>query len=92
MKNKQQNTHIFNFFFYIPVIIRNPSIEDDTPFKSCKSSTEVFCQEISNDPKSSVTNNIKEQLHYDTWRDIEETYNGLRIVSEECGKGTCEAR
>lgn len=54
-------------------------MEGDTPFKSCKSSEETFCQEISNKPKSSVTNDIKERLHYDTWREVEEIYKRLKI-------------
>lgn len=60
----------------------NPSIEGDTPFKPCKSSTDIFCQEISNNPKSSVTNNIKEQLHFDTWREIEQTYKELKAQTK----------
>lgn len=49
----------------------DPSIDGDTPFKSCQSENEIFCQEISNEPKSSVTYDIKKQLHYDTWREVE---------------------
>lgn len=60
----------------------NPSIEGDTPFQSSESQDEIFCQEISNDPTSSVTTNIKEQLHYDTWREIEQIYKKLQIVSD----------
>lgn len=60
------------------MINRNPSIENDTPFKSCESEDKVFCQEISNDPKSIVTTNIKEQLHYDVWREIEQIYKNLK--------------
>lgn len=56
----------------------NPSLEGDTPFKACGSSDVIYCQEISNSPRSSVTDNIKEQLHYETWREIENIYNNLQ--------------
>lgn len=52
----------------------DPSIEGDIPFKSCKSSDELYCNEISNDPKIRITTDIKKQLHYDTWREVEEVY------------------
>ena len=55
----------------------DPSIDGDTPFKSSKSSDEIYCQDISNDPKYRTTTNIKEQLHYDIWREIEEDYKHL---------------
>lgn len=60
---------------------RNPSLGNDTPSKSCKSETEIHCQEISNEPNSSVTTNIKEQLHFERWREIEEIYKNLCIAS-----------
>lgn len=53
----------------------------DTPFIPCKSSDEIYCQEISNQPFSHVTHDIKDQLHYTTWREIEEIYHGLKIGS-----------
>lgn len=56
----------------------DPSIEGDTPFKLSTSASEIFCQEIDNDPKSAVTTNIKEQLHYDVWRKIEQIYHYIR--------------
>lgn len=58
-----------NTFLY-----RNPSIEGDTAFKPCQSSTGIFCQEISNDLTSTVMPDIMEQLHYQTWHEIEESY------------------
>lgn len=57
----------------------DPSIEGDTPFKSCKSFDEIYCQEISNHPKSHVTTNIKQQFHYDAWNEINEIYLKLGI-------------
>lgn len=70
---------IFVHLFLIQFDISDPSIEGDTPFVSCKSSNEIFCQEISNAPTSSITYDIKEQLRYNTWQEIEEIYNGLNI-------------
>lgn len=52
----------------------DPSIEGDTPFKSCESPNEIFCQEISNEPKSHVTYSILERLHYYVWHEIEEIF------------------
>lgn len=49
----------------------DPSIEGDTPFKSCRSSNEIFCQELTNEPKTRTINDIKNQMHYDLWREIE---------------------
>lgn len=62
----------------IPIISSNPSIDGNTPFIPCTSQTELFCQEINNSPKLSVTTNIKEQLHFDTWHEIETTYKNLQ--------------
>ncbi|KAG4071890.1 hypothetical protein HA402_006051 [Bradysia odoriphaga] len=65
----------------------NPSIENDTPFKAITSQNDLFCQEITNDPKSSVTTDIKDQFHYDTWREIEETYRRIssnNTISVKC--------
>lgn len=61
----------------------DPSIEGDTPFRSCQSSGEVFCQEISNEPNTRMTTNIMDQLHYDVWHDIEKIYKSLKDVSHE---------
>lgn len=55
-----------------------PSSEGDTPFKSCTSSTDIFCQEINDDLVSTVTTDIKDQLHYDTWREIEQIYKNRK--------------
>lgn len=66
-----QSESSFHWKFYL---FSDPSIEGDTPFKSCQSMDEIFCQEISNEPKTQVTNNIMKQLHYDVWHDIEEIY------------------
>lgn len=32
---------------------------------------EIYCTEISNEPKSTITTDIRKQLHYDTWREID---------------------
>lgn len=64
-------------FYFNYVWARDPSIEGDTPFKSCKSADEIYCQEVSNEPKSRVITNIKEEFHYDAWRKIDAIYNGL---------------
>lgn len=49
-----------------------PSIKGDVPFKSCKSSDEIFCQDLTNETRTSVTYDIKRQMHYFTWREIDE--------------------
>lgn len=71
--------------FFSPSILQqnnsDPSIGGDTPFKSCRSSNEIYCQEVSNSIKTSVTNNIKEQLHYDVWLEIENLYKTLNASS-----------
>lgn len=64
----------FSFYFQNWKIPSNPSIVGDTSFQSCKSSKAIFCQEISNERKSHVMDNITEQLHYETWREIEKIY------------------
>lgn len=69
----------------------DPTIENDTPFKSCKSPDEFYCQEISNDLQSHVTNDIMKQLHYDVWRTVDEIIaskdetnnNGTNDVTED---------
>lgn len=50
---------------------RDPSISGDTPFKSCRSENAIYCQELANELKTHVMNDIKEQLHYNVWRDVE---------------------
>lgn len=55
---------------------RNPSIDGDTPFKRCQSPDMIFCQEVANEPRTHVINNIKEILHYSVWRDIEQVLRG----------------
>lgn len=62
----------------------DPSIPGDTPFESCRSENEIYCQELANELKTHVVYNIKEQLHYDVWRDVE------RVVLH--GKGTTGGR
>ena len=57
----------------------DPSIEGDTPFKSTNSIDELFCQEVSNELKTSVTYEIREQLKYDVWHEIDEIYKSLRL-------------
>lgn len=53
----------------------DPSIEGDTPFKPTKSLNEIFCQNVSNELKTSVITDIAKQRHYDAWREIEKIYN-----------------
>lgn len=67
------------------MIHSNPSIENEIHFESCKSPNEVFCQEISNDSKTWVTKNIKEQERYETWCEIERTYKKLRKIKHKSG-------
>lgn len=55
----------------------DPSIEGDTFYERIESPHEIFIQEITNHPKSTVTTNIVEQLHYDTWREVETIYKSL---------------
>ena len=57
----------------------DPSIEGDTPFKSTNSIDELFCQEVSNKMKTSVTYDIRKQTHYDVWHDVEAIYKSLRL-------------
>lgn len=64
-------------------IFSNPSIEGNTPFESCKSSYEIFCQEFSNEPVTRVTIDIMNQLHYDVWQEIEEIYKSLKDESKK---------
>ncbi|KAJ6639602.1 Cholinesterase [Pseudolycoriella hygida] len=52
----------------------DPSVEGDTSFKPIVSSEEVFCQEMTNDPVSTTTTDIMEQLQYETWREVELIY------------------
>ena len=57
----------------------DPSIEGDTPFKSINSIDGMFCQEVSNELKTSVTHNIPEQSKYDLWHEIDEIYKNLHL-------------
>lgn len=50
----------------------DPSIEGDTPFKSCKSEDEIYCQEVSNEVKTHITYDVKKQLQYELYREIDE--------------------
>lgn len=65
------------FILEIYVIHSDPSIEGTTPFKSCKSSNEVFYTEISNDPISKVKDDIRKKFHYDTWAKIVDIYSEI---------------
>lgn len=56
----------YNFVFQ-----RDPTINGYTPFKSCRSENEIYCQELGNELKTHVMHDIKDQLHYDVWRDVE---------------------
>lgn len=78
------------FFLSFP-IRSNPSIDNDIQFTSCKSPSEIFCQEITNADETSVTTDILNQLHYDTWNEIEKMYKRLRSVPQEC-QGTCNTQ
>lgn len=75
-----------NFFGFF-VNISHPSIEGDTPFKSSKSPNEIFCHEITNEPKTKILTDIKEQLHYETWREVEEIYRN-RVKKAEISTKT----
>ncbi|XP_055299410.1 uncharacterized protein LOC129566985 [Sitodiplosis mosellana] len=46
--------------------IGNPSVKGDTPFKSLSSPDEMFSQDITNDPKTSLVTNIMDQ-HNKIW-------------------------
>lgn len=52
-------------------VLRDPSIDGDTPFQGCQSPHMIYCQEVGNEPTTHVINGIKEILHYFVWRDIE---------------------
>lgn len=52
----------------------DPSIVGDTPFKSGKSPTEIYCQEISNEPMTRTTDNIIAEIHYDVYREIQKLF------------------
>lgn len=56
-----------------------PSIDGDTPFKSINSIDDIFCQEVANDLKTSVTNDIRQQIHYNVWHEIDEIYKSLDL-------------
>lgn len=72
---------VFPFDFFFVAIKRDPTIEGDTPFKSCQSSDEIFCQEVSNERTTRVTYDIKEQMHYDLWKTIEKEATSLKPKS-----------
>lgn len=72
-----------NFLHDFQMFYSDPSIEGDAPFRSCLSSDEIFCQEISNDPKTNTITDIKEQLHYNVWREVEKIYDSLKIMPHE---------
>lgn len=68
-------------FFNNFVHSRDPSIKGNTPFKSCRSG-ETFCQEFSKEPPTNTTFDIKNQLHYSAWREIEKIYDNLEVRRE----------
>ncbi|XP_055312058.1 esterase B1-like isoform X2 [Sitodiplosis mosellana] len=57
----------------------NPSVEGDTPFMSSTSPDEILSQDITNDPNSSLVTNIMDQLHFNTWKQIDDSYKRLKI-------------
>ncbi|XP_055312128.1 esterase B1-like [Sitodiplosis mosellana] len=57
----------------------NPSVKGDTKFKSSTSPDEIFSQEIVNDRKSILVTNIMDQLHFNTWKQIDDSYQRLKI-------------
>lgn len=61
----------------------DPSVDGDVPFKSSKSANEIYCQEVSNRPFTHVTYDVKDHLHYDTWREIEKIYHDLKSASTD---------
>ncbi|XP_031623525.1 esterase B1-like [Contarinia nasturtii] len=61
----------------------NPSIEGDTPFKSSTSTEEIFSQDITNDSKTTLVTDIMDQLHFDTWKEIEDTYKIIKATHTE---------
>lgn len=86
MHLETQLTYTYGIFISFPINTKHqsdPSIDSDTPFKSCKSSDKIFSQEISNHRKSQVMDDIKEQLHYETWREVERIYKISSEASDE---------
>lgn len=61
---------------------RNPSIDSDTHFIA-SNPNQIFCGEVSNDMKTCVRTDIKEQIHYDTWVHVENIYNGLKCIPKQ---------
>ncbi|XP_055325786.1 esterase B1-like [Sitodiplosis mosellana] len=57
----------------------NPSVEGDTPFMSSTSPDKILGQDITNDPNSSLVTNIMDQLHFNTWKQIADSYKRLKI-------------
>lgn len=76
-------------------MIRNPSVEGDTPYKSSTSPDEMFAQDVTNDIKSKLVTNIMDQMHYNTWENILDIFYkrksllDAREIDESC---TCNAR
>ncbi|XP_031639929.1 esterase B1-like [Contarinia nasturtii] len=56
----------------------NPSIEGDTPFKPIPSPNEIFAQDITNDLNTTLISDVLQELHFDTWKQIEEMYNKIK--------------
>lgn len=65
------------------MISSDPSVEGDTPFKSSMSPNEMFTQDITNEPKSSIVTNILEQINFDTWKAIDGTYEQLKNNNDQ---------
>lgn len=61
----------------------DPTIEQQTPFKNCKSSDKIFCTDISNNLKSFVMTDIKKQFHYDTWLEVEKIYKSINKTTNK---------
>lgn len=72
--------------------LSNPSVEGDTPFKSSTSTNEIFAQDITNEPKSSLVTDIMEQIHFNTWKEIDDIYAKLKNDENEgvCNASTCD--
>lgn len=43
----------------------------------------MYCTEIDNEPQSYVMTDIMQQLHYETWREVESIYHSLKGIPDE---------
>lgn len=73
---------IYAFFFQICVgEYSNPSVDSNSYLLPINlQSDQVACGVISNEMKSEVIG-IKQAIHYDTWTQVENIYNGFNCVS-----------